>query len=206
MLDMKEMLIGYSVRLRYVNRFSTCRVLNPETVAEHSFFVAYYALMIARWCIIQTSIHCSIINYEKLLSRALLHDIDEATTGDVPRTFKYSDDKLKSVLEIVAKKGVENLAMKLWPQSPVSDGIVEDWNRAKDDTVEGRIIEFADFLSVLSYLYEEIRASNFIMREHISAMREYYDKFTGVEYEFLRPLVDDAKKILFEEIFANGIE
>jgi len=204
MLDLKEMLIGYSVRLRYVNRFSTCRILNPETVAEHSFFVAYYALLLARWCTAQISVHCLPLNQEKLLARALFHDIDEAVTGDVPRPFKYSDDDLKHKLDIVAAKGVKKITSKLWGESPIGHGMFEDWKDAKDDTLEGRILEFADFLSVLSYIYEEIRASNTIMQEHIAGMQEYYDKFTKSEFDFLRPLIEDAKTILFEEILVNG--
>lgn len=208
MLDLRELLIGYSVRLRYVNRFSTCRVMNPETVAEHSFFVAYYALMLVQWCEATISSKCISLDIDrgKLLTRALVHDIDEAITGDVPRTFKYSDEKLRQMLNTVASQGVEKLANKLWPSNPISLSMSENWKNAKDNTPEGRIIEFADFLSVLSYLYEEIRASNFIMREHVSSMQEYYDKFKHSDYDFLRPLVEDARAILFEEILLNEIE
>jgi len=172
-------------------------------VAEHSFFVAYYALMIAKWCDIQQTARLCPLDYKKLLTRGLLHDIDEATTGDIPRTFKYSNAKLKQLLNTVAEHGVENLADRLWPSSPVSLAISEEWKTAKDDSLEGRILEFADFLSVLSFLYEEIRASNFIMREHISAMREYYDRFKHPGYDFLRPLIKEAGTILFEEILAD---
>lgn len=202
MLNIKELLIGMPVRLRYVDRFSTCRVMKKESVAEHSFYVAFYSLMIAWWCDNHTG--QANLNVADLLTKALLHDIDEAATGDIPRFFKYSDDSLKNHLDEVAQKGVHMIAEKLWHNESAISEIMFDWKQAKNDTREGRILELADFLSVLSYVYEEIRSSNFVMREHLQAMAEYYEKFTTHDYDFLRPLIKEARTILFEEILLNG--
>lgn len=206
MLSIKELLIGMPVRLRYVDRFSTCRVMKKESVAEHSFYVAFYCLTIAKWCETSAIKRQPTINLGKLLTKALFHDIDEAATGDVPRFFKYSDPKLKEHLDEVALKGVEQIAAKLWGKDML--GVVEEielcWKNAKDNTLEGKILEFADFLSVLSYAAEEIRSSNFTMREHLSAMVEYYEKFTTADFNFIRPLIMEARTILFEEILLDG--
>lgn len=202
MLSLKEMLIGMPVRLRYVDRFSTCRVLKKESVAEHSFYVAFYCLMIAWWCDNYTE--KADLNVAELLTKALLHDLDEAATGDVPRFFKYSDPILKQHLDEVAQKGVQLIAKMLWDNATAISDIEFCWKQAKNDTPEGRILEFADFLSVLSYIWEEMRSSNLIMPEHLHGMREYYDKFTTKDFDFLRPLVEDARAILFEEIMLNG--
>jgi len=200
-LNMKEMLVGMATRLRYVDRFSTCRVIKKESVAEHSFYVAFYSLMIAWWCEAQHNL--APLNLTELITKALLHDIDEAATGDIPRFFKYSDASLKEHLDAVAAQGVAIIAKKLWtdPGTIVEFGF--NWREAKCETPEGRILEFADFLSVLSYAAEEIRSSNFTMREHLQSMIEYYQKFTTKDFDFIRPLIEEARKILFEEILLD---
>ena len=206
MLNLKEMLIGMPVRLRYVDRFSTCRVIRKESVAEHSFYVAFYSLMIAWWV---ENNHQGFglgapLNTTELLTKALLHDIDEAATGDIPRFFKYSDSALKDHLDVVALQGVTMIAEKLWAEPSAVAEFTFDWKEAKCDTPEGRILEFADFLSVLLYAAEEIRSSNFTMREHLQSMVEYYEKFTTKDFDFIQPLVEEARKILFGEVLLNG--
>ena len=204
MLNLKEMLIGMPTRLRYVDRFSTCRVIKKESVAEHCFFVALYSLFITWWC---SDLEVPVeINEYKILSRALLHDLDEAATGDVPRFFKYSDPALKQHLDEVAQKGVETIAQKLWSDQSTIVAISDVWKTAKDNSREGRILAFADFLSVLSYSWEEVRQSNIIMKEHLTDIVEYYQKFTTNAFDFLRPLIEDARAVLFEEILTNGTQ
>lgn len=195
------MLIGMPTRLRYVNRFSTCRVIKQESVAEHCYFVALYSLFIMWSCWDNNKLK---LNEYRILSRALLHDLDEAATGDVPRFFKYSDPALKQHLDEVAQKGVHQIAKKLWNDSSTTFAVIDVWKNAKDDTYEGRILEFADFLSVLSYSWEEVRQSNIIMKEHLTDMVGYYQRFTTKDFDFLRPLIEDARAILFEEILTNG--
>ena len=203
MLNLKEMLIGMPTRLRYVDRFSTCRVIKKESVAEHCFFVALYSLFIAEWCDNQGTLSAP-VNISGILANALLHDIDEAATGDVPRFFKYSDPALKTHLDEVAAKGVRQIAKKLWDEGDAISWIMCCWKNAKSNTPEGRILEFADFLSVLSYSWEEVRQSNVIMKEHLTDMAAYYQRFTTEDFDFLRPLINDARTILFEEILTNG--
>lgn len=202
MLNLKEMLIGMPTRLRYVDRFSTCRVIKKESVAEHCFYVALYCLFIAWWCNDQDM--PVKLNEYQILSRALLHDFDEAATGDVPRFFKYSDPALKTHLEQVAEKGVHQIASKLWNGSSTIYAVTDIWKNAKNDTPEGRILEFADFLSVLSYSWEEVRQSNVIMGEHLTDMAAYYQRFTAHEFNFIRPLINEARAILFKEILTNA--
>ena len=204
MLNLKEMLIGMPTRLRYVTRFSTCRVIKQESVAEHCFFVALYSLFIMWWCWDKNDEFLHTLNEYKILSRALLHDLDEAATGDVPRFFKYSDTALKQHLDEVAQKGVHQIAAKLWTDPTTIASITDVWKNAKDNTSEGRILAFADFLSVLSYSWEEVRQSNIIMKEHLTNMVEYYQRFTTKDFDFIRPLIEDARAILFEEILTNG--
>lgn len=59
-----------------VQRWSIVRTLNPDSIANHSFYVCFYALQIAR-----------LINwagpYADLTFAALMHDVEETFTSDI---------------------------------------------------------------------------------------------------------------------------
>jgi len=73
------------------------------------------------------------------------------------------------------------------------------WKEAKDDTEEGRIIEFCDFISVLGFLLQEgIGSGNKTIERHVADMGKYFSKFQLEEYNFIRPLVEQACLIMGE--------
>lgn len=63
-------------QLAHLQRWSLMPMLRPDMVASHSFFVAVYAAMLA-----------DLIDWEgprhRLFIHALLHDVDEALTGEM---------------------------------------------------------------------------------------------------------------------------
>lgn len=68
--------------LAYVPRWSIVRVAKPQSVAEHSYYTAVYALQIARL------IHWE-GNWLPLVELALWHDAEECFTGDAPGPVKH---------------------------------------------------------------------------------------------------------------------
>lgn len=203
-LSLQELLDGTISRLRYVFRYSTSRVQAPESVAEHSYFVALYCMLIGDWTLANTK---EKPRMELLLRRAMLHDAEEARSGDFPRTFKHSSANVKKVLEAASREAMVQLL------TPLSGSAFSDfgspsstylrlWENAKDASIEGRILEFADFLSVLGFLLQECDGGNrkAILR-HVGDMETYFKKFKGqAEYAFLSPLLKQAQSIL-EEVF-----
>ena len=195
-LDIYQMLCGDPVRIRYVKRFSTCRVLSPESVAEHSYFTAFYALLVAEWVADEG---IDDLDVERLLRRALLHDLEEARTGDMPRFFKHQDETARAEIERVAHGSFREVLGKTL-DGDVLDRFTQTWCQAKDDSLEGRILSFADFLSVLAYVTEEMRSNNLTMREHLISMKSYSAGFDHGKYDFIRPLVTQAQDILQREV------
>lgn len=195
-LDLFQLLVGEPVRLRYVKRFSTCRVLHPESVAEHSYYVAFYAMLIADWAIGEG---LRDVDMERLLRRSLLHDTEEARTGDMPRFFKHHDERLRREIERSAVAAFREVVRESVDEKEAAI-LEQHWQNAKDDTVEGRILAFADFLSVLAYVVEEMRNSNRTMRAHLISMRDYFTSFQKKEFAFLAPLVEQAGNILQREV------
>ena len=71
MLDIDQLLTGSIHRMSHVNRYSSVPVNRKENVAEHSWFVAFYAYMIGK----DLEAHQHEVDFGELLSRALVHDL-----------------------------------------------------------------------------------------------------------------------------------
>lgn len=197
LLELDKLLNGDPVRLRYVMRFSTCYVVHQESVAEHSYYVALYALMISEWCRVQ-GIR---IDIALLLQRAICHDLEEAMTGDINRVFKHSSPELKETIDCVARNQLFVMLSNMFHDLHVQSRIGTFWSDAKlIATPEGAIIAFCDFLSVLSYMCQEVRGSNATMRVHTRTMHEYFALFHQDEFEFIRDLVKQASEILCRQL------
>ena len=152
MTFIEQLLTGPLHRVSHVTRYSSQPVILKENVAEHSFYVALYALMVAEY------LEDVSIDIGTLLRRALCHDLDESVTGDFQRKFKYSHPELK---ETISKYGGKFMCAMLEDyEKVVGDAIYFDWHDAKDDTTEGQIISVADYLAVVAYIIREHRLGN----------------------------------------------
>jgi 5'-deoxynucleotidase YfbR-like HD superfamily hydrolase len=195
-INLGQLLLGMTTRTRYVTRWSTFHILHKETVAEHSFFTAFYVMTIAMWL---NSVKGMEINESLALKRALVHDIDEAYSGDFIRSFKYSVPGLKKMLDEASTTFCGQMCEEIAP-GHVGAHLHLHWIQAKDDSVEGRIVAFADFLSVLSYAIMERRAGNRHIREENVNLRDYGKTFLSPQFEFLTPLPREAMDYLESEM------
>lgn len=198
-LNLRYLLVGDPVRLRYAVRFSTCHKVHNESVAEHSYYVALYATIICGW------VYCSGYevrpDLENVMQRALYHDLEECVTGDINRVFKYSHPLVTDGIQVGANAAMEKILAGLDIPLNHRQHIYRLWMYAKhsdEGCVEGHIVKFADYLSVLSYMMQELTNANITMREHWTTMSEYADLFQDEEFDFIRPLVDEARVMLHE--------
>jgi 5'-deoxynucleotidase YfbR-like HD superfamily hydrolase len=209
-LSIREMIVGGPARLRFVYRYSTTRVYYRESVAEHSYFTALYTNMIGRWCLEEHLVKPHGLDMGDLLERALLHDLEEARSGDFPRSFKHSDPQLKAMLEAASEKAFRQIVAPLIRHNsgefvnpnalvPEAKRLLNVWSNSKDESVAGRILEFADFLSVLGFLLQEgAGAGNKAILEHVEDMCKYFSKFKDERFNFLLPLIGQARDIMLE--------
>ena len=198
-LDLRALLQGSPCNLRHVRRFSTSRCHWPENVAEHSFYVCLYTLAICEWC--QDS--CVVKpDAGGALVRAVLHDMEEARSGDVVRPFKYSEPELKSNLDAAAAIACGQVMDELWGKDSLNACTwASTWACSKDDTQEGWIVRFADFLSVLSFALQEGQGAP--VRLSLDTLRAAFDRFVCYQCDFIRPLVDEAGSLV-KEVLADG--
>ena len=209
LLNMKNLLLGDVGRLRFTTRYNTFPVQNRESVAEHSYYVALYAMFICDWTLSHVR-HLpsggteAAIDKGAALEKALMHDLEEAKTGDFPRHFKHSTTELRKHLSVAALAGMHQLIDTLTENGAYHATLEMRWSHAKDPaTREGRVVEFADFLSVLSYFLYEFRAGNWGVMEHAGLMAAYYSTFKTPGYDFIRPLVEEVDAVM-EELFRDN--
>lgn len=167
-LNLAMMLNGRTRRVSHVVRCSGVPKIRSELVAEHSYYTTYYSYLLARDLMTQ-GIE---VDIGKLLSRSVVHDLDESVTGDVVRGVKYRDHEMKSKWDNVANEVVKDIGDEL------GIDIFEDWSTAKDHSVEGQILKFADLVSVTAYFMEELECGNrhmlVTLKENFNFISEWY--------------------------------
>ena len=148
-------------------------VREVESIADHTFGVAWIAMWLA-----DRAVACGLpVNVEKVLRMALLHDLSEARTGDLPSTIKpyFPGDTLKQadeqaaqdILQPLGKAGVNYLSL---------------WHEYEQRTsLESRLVKAADKIDLLLQAreYEQGGAKN---------LGEFWDK---AEEDFAKLGIDE---------------
>jgi 5'-deoxynucleotidase YfbR-like HD superfamily hydrolase len=190
--SLRGLLAGTPNRLRYAKRFSLALTLHKESVAEHSYYVGLYAYFIVNW--VRSQGFC--IDMEKVLERCLFHDLEEAVTGDSPRPHKHRRPQLLEMMNQAALEEFSTVVAEIIPENEeTKEYLGQVWRDAKDESPEGRVVALADFLSVVSHLYQEVNGSNSSMYEHYESTMGYMDSFNDPSFDFLKPVVDEARVI-----------
>jgi 5'-deoxynucleotidase YfbR-like HD superfamily hydrolase len=135
------------------------------------------------------------VNMGLLLGKALLHDVEEQFTGDIVRPVKYSNDGVKHSINRMCEEMVKDYFIEL-TDPVISEDLCRGWRNAKDGSIEGKIVAFADFLSVLSYLNEEVHAGNHIIMRSVD-LTNYVKKFKTDEYNFIREMVNATHPVVY---------
>lgn len=166
-----------------IRRFSTIPTVSEETVAEHVMEVSAVAYSIA--------IETPDADVGRVLEKSLLHDLEEAGTGDIPRWAKRKTETLQDELETVENEYVSGFVE--------SDRIYEQWDTAKDDSIEGQIVASADIISAIMGAHRESQLGNHSIWERgqldrgIEDAREICDGIPAAE-RLLDDLIDDLDR------------
>jgi 5'-deoxynucleotidase len=133
--------------MNYMVRFGSEVNANPESLAEHSYMVLMLAIQIAKQYQLD-------IGFERLVSIAMLHDVSEIMTSDIPTPLKNtavkkeSDELENDAVDIIKDK------WQLWI------GDLESYNYKDLDNLESRIVKAADYISAIVYAVEEAYIGN----------------------------------------------
>jgi putative hydrolase of HD superfamily len=127
-------------------------VVDVESVADHSFGVAFTSLILAE-------LVAQPIDRVKLLTIALLHDLPESVISDIPSPAMVHfppGSKQRAMTHILGE---------LLDQLPVADQWRIWWQEFEEGTsVEGRLVRDADRLDMLiqAYVYEQTTGNHWL--------------------------------------------
>lgn len=129
-------------------RYSLMYQLKEESLADHIADVAVLSYMLT----LRFNSYGENLNVGDVLEKAILHDLDEVLTGDIPRSTKYYSQEGLSAMRGVALDAITKLAENL----PGSDQLVDKWKSAKSGK-EGAILVMADMLCVARKVITETK-------------------------------------------------
>lgn len=134
-------------RLKTLKRqgWSQRGVLMPESIAEHSHQVTLVSLLLLDQC-------DAALDREKVLTIALLHDLDEALLTDIP------EPALRHLGREAKRQAEESALRELLAGLPRADDYISWWQEFEEArTPEGRLVRDADRLELVvqAYVYEE---------------------------------------------------
>lgn len=126
-----------------------------HNVAAHSWKVSQYALMFAT---IEENDGAT-IDWKSLYEKTINHDYGEVFIGDIKTPVKHSSLELKEMIAHVEAKMVEDFILREIPQE-FQAVFKERLKEGKDNSLEGRLLEFADKLDQFYESFAELKRGN----------------------------------------------
>ena len=172
--------------MAYIPRWVILRRTRQQFLAEHSYFVTVYAKQVAE-----------LIKWEgdmgELLTYALIHDIEETVTGDIPGPIKRA----------AFNKDDAGLAMNNVMLDKFGKDVVMDKHFAPADV--RAIVSVADSIEEVCFLMEERLMGNSqwiqpVIEEATERLAARWDKLEGGE-----EILDDAWKTVITRILTHQL-
>ena len=148
-------LFSISQSMASITRYSQIHLLKPESVLEHTGFVCLFSYMLAE----EMNSKCDDkIDMGCLLKKAVVHDMDEVVTGDIPRPTKYFNKESQAAFEKIAENGMAQIIDELdvghLPEKERVE-IFSNWLNSKSGP-EGAVISMADLAAVVFKIWDEV--------------------------------------------------
>src|SRR5438093_5512755 len=151
----------------HIKRYHTTPMFAQESVAEHSHFVA----MITRIICYALQEAGQSVDVLRAVDLAMIHDYEEAISGDIISTFKHSEPELTDLLQRLTDKAIDQVFETL-PED-LGAYYTDLWRRHNAGSVEGQIVTVADKLAGLAFTHEQLRMGN-------QFMEPIYDRFVRI--------------------------
>ena len=174
-------------RLSSIARYSTTKSITRQSVMEHIGNVAFISLVLSEYFNGRGMKN----DTGKVVKLALIHDVSETISGDLPHDSKYSYGKISEGLrkqlgdleEVTMAYSLGKLKDKRMSEALYS--LFVEYNKRK--TIESKIVKLADFYDVALYTHQEMNLGNkSVYKEHAYATRRFN--------KMLREISDTQKK------------
>lgn len=156
-----EISLRFLYKMKYLNRYEAYPRVTQETVAEHSYFVGLYTMLICDKLGVQDDIKL------RAMEMALVHDIPETILSDIPHDSK---EVLQS-LGVLLHGTDERIMLNILPEYA---HYIHDFDSLEEKTLEALIVKAADTIQVIQYCYHEISLGNKNMDSIYESSMERY--------------------------------
>ena len=160
-------------RLKCIKRWSTSVSIESETVAEHCYYVAILANILAT---IDSTVNGTDVNMTNILVQALYHDAFECYTSHIVSPIKHHNENIFCSMEQL-KDSYTHRLFNLLPNEYSST-----INCGKNKQQDYRYIEIADSIEAYTYCAFQVHLGNQdfnhkfgIMKANISLLIEKYN-------------------------------
>ena len=161
--------------LAHVMRFNLKPQHFPESVSDHSYFVAYIVSILCHLLGKQSG---HTVDKQKALEMALVHDMEEMFSGDIVTPFKHYSTEMEKAIAKVNKEMIGEVFADL--PKELAAHYVALWNEeGAGETIEAQMVKVADKLSLIAKCAEEVRVGNEFFQEIYEQgikFLEQYDK------------------------------
>lgn len=164
-------------RLNSVWRYSSIPVTGKENDVEHQGWVCIYSLMIHN-CLRPLDVDLS----GPIATHAISHDIVECVTGDIVRTFKYSDLGLKNAIKTAEINILKNLPDSVQLLINCHTRQLALMNKSHELDYVETVVKMGDFLSLWNFMKRELLRSN---REIVPYVKMMVDDLECMSRNFL---------------------
>jgi len=145
--------------MKYISRWALMRNAANESLSEHTLETAVLAHALAVLHNTRFLVEDGIpVPAERVAALALLHDVPEVLTGDLPTPVKYHSEHLRAAYKQVEKSACAAL-LDLLPDD-LRDTYASLLTPAEDELYLWRYVKAADKLSALIKCMEERKAGN----------------------------------------------
>ena len=159
-------------RVKEIKRCNNFSVIHVEDVAQHSFYTALYAMYIASEYNKNVGAYnmqfhhydCDnpkqTFNVDEVVRRALVHDLEESFTSDIPYNVKHHSEEANAIIKSVVKSKMEELF------EGANDINLDILNTSMNDKAgfDGKLIAVVDMLELAIYSSEEVYQGNRCMQ------------------------------------------
>lgn len=173
-----------------VMRYSGQYLIRPESTSDHISQLNALAIMVYN----DLKDYYD-INFDRLITKIALHDLDESFTGDIVRPLKYRTSSIRDEIS----KAVELVML----DNDVPSFIIDEIRNDKDDTMEGYLLDFLDNLQVCTKLHQEyfLLGNKTIIKEYQSSLHLLSDKLNK---QFIQELPNNSTIIQYLHSIINS--
>ena len=204
-LNIKNMLLGDWQNLLNIKRLGTNNVINPISVADHSWLVAMLVMRICDQIHTEKFDELIKINYQeftdyksKMIQVSLIHDIEETIIGDIPRI-----PDIREEVKILKFSTICHINKLLFDNI---DGL--NYSIFHENMNEYKLVKYCDFFSLLIECIREIQLGNknftilagktlYLMEDLVRDCEDYTkDNFMYYIYEYIKINYKDVSTFL----------